>query len=206
MRGNGVTVSNLDSDVFWTTIRQSHIVDKLVARPFPLGPATQIKVAVRGYVAGYNRWLHDIGGSRGVTDPACRGKAWVHPISTQDAYLRFYQLVLLAGYDVVMPGIAEAKPPIAGVIPAGTPSARAPADPAKVGALITDGWHRLMGHLGSNAVAVGRAGTRDRTHGLLLGNPHFPWVDTERFYQAQLTIPGTLNVTGASLFGVPVVL
>src|SRR5437899_12974282 len=30
MRGNGVTVSNLDSDVFWTTIRQSHIVDKLV--------------------------------------------------------------------------------------------------------------------------------------------------------------------------------
>src|SRR5207248_4888504 len=70
MRGNGVTVSNLDSDVFWTTIRQSHIVDKLVARPFPLGPATQIKVAVRGYVAGYNRWLRDIGGSRGVTDPA----------------------------------------------------------------------------------------------------------------------------------------
>src|SRR5437763_1175050 len=81
--------------------------------------------------------------------PACRGKAWLHPITTQDAYRLFYQLVLRAGYDVVMPGIAEAQPPIAGIIPAGTPSARAPADPAdpadpaKAGALIADGWHRL---------------------------------------------------------------
>ena len=53
---------------------------------------------------------------------------------------------------------------------------------------------------------MGRAGTRDHTHGLLLGNPHFPWVGTERFYQAQITIPGKMNVEGASLFGVPLVL
>src|SRR4051794_39118904 len=31
MRGNGVTVSNLDSDIFWTTVRQMHTVDKLLA-------------------------------------------------------------------------------------------------------------------------------------------------------------------------------
>ena len=60
--------------------------------------------------------------------------------------------------------------------------------------------------MGSNAVAIGTAGSADHTHGVLLGNPHFPWVDTERFYQAQLTIPGKLDVTGASLFGVPLVL
>jgi acyl-homoserine-lactone acylase len=201
MRGNGVTVTNLDSDVFWTTIRQSHIVDRLLARPAPYGPMPQIKQAVQGYVDGYNRWLHHVGGARGVKDPACHGKAWVHPITTSDAYLRFYQLWLLAGYDVVMPGIAEAAPP--------SPSNPAPVaslDPQRAARLLAQGWHRSLGGLGSNAVAVGKAGTRDHRHGLLLGNPHFPWVDTERFYQAQLTIPGVVNVTGASLFGVPVVL
>ena len=41
---------------------------------------------------------------------------------------------------------------------------------------------------------------------MLLGNPHFPWDGPERFYQAQLTIPGEINVSGGSLFGVPLVL
>ncbi len=41
---------------------------------------------------------------------------------------------------------------------------------------------------------------------MLLGNPHFPWQGSERFYQAQLTIPGKINASGASLFGVPVIL
>src|SRR3954451_24868639 len=69
MRGNGVTVSNLDSDVFWTTIAQSHIVDKLLARPAPYGPTPQIKQAVQGYVDGYNRWLRDVGGAPGGQGP-----------------------------------------------------------------------------------------------------------------------------------------
>src|SRR4051812_36831441 len=200
MQGNGVTVSNLDSDIFWTQVRQSHIVDHLLARPEPFGPKPEIKQAVRGYVAGYNRYLRHVGGANGVKDPACHGKAWVHPITTQDAFLRFYQLVLLAGQDVVMPGIAEARPPS----PA-DPVPTAAMDPQKAARLLQVGWHRMMGGLGSNAVAVGSAGTRNH-HGLLLGNPHFPWTDTERFYQAHLTIPGVVDVTGASLFGVPVVL
>jgi len=111
MQGNSVTVTNLDSDIFWTEVRQSGIVDTLLARPTPLGPEPKVKLAVRGYVAGYNRYLRDVGGSDGISDPACGGAKWVHPITTLDAYLRFYQLVLLAGQDVVMPGIAEAAPP-----------------------------------------------------------------------------------------------
>src|SRR3954447_9904311 len=200
MQGNSVTVSKLDSDIFWTEVRQSHIIDGLLAKPQPFGPKPAVKHAVRGYVAGYNRWLNDVGGPDGVKDPACHGQAWVHPITVRDAYLRFYQLVLLAGQDVVMPGIAEAEPP--------GPDNPAPAtalDPRKAATLIAAGWHRAMGGLGSNAVAVGRAGTRNG-HGLLLGNPHFPWVDTERFYQAHLTIPGVVDVTGVSLFGVPIIL
>jgi acyl-homoserine-lactone acylase len=40
---------------------------------------------------------------------------------------------------------------------------------------------------------------------MVLGNPHFPWYGGERFYQFQLTLPGKLDVQGASLYGVPVV-
>ena len=40
---------------------------------------------------------------------------------------------------------------------------------------------------------------------MLLGNPHFPWDGPERFYQAHLTIPGEINVAGASLFGAPII-
>jgi len=65
---------------------------------------------------------------------------------------------------------------------------------------------RLHGALGSNAVAIGKGGTRDHRHGLLLGNPHFPWIGPQRFYQAQLTIPGRLNVEGVSLLGTPLIL
>ncbi|MBV9292163.1 MAG: penicillin acylase family protein [Frankiales bacterium] len=200
MQGNSVTVSNLDSDFFWTEVRQSHAVEKLLARKGPMSLSPRVRQAVTGYVAGYNRWLKHVGGGARVTDPACRGAKWLHPITTLDAYLRFYQLILLAGQDVVMPGIAEAEPPSASNPPA------AGLAPRKAARLLAVGWHQSMGGLGSNAVAVGKAGVKGHKHGLLLGNPHFPWTDTERFYQAQLTIPGVVNVTGASLFGVPVVL
>ena len=58
---------------------------------------------------------------------------------------------------------------------------------------------------GSNAYGLGREATRSG-HGMVLGNPHFPWQGSQRFYQSHLTIPGKLDVAGASLFGVPLVL
>lgn len=58
--------------------------------------------------------------------------------------------------------------------------------------------------MGSNAVAFsGRATANGK--GLLLGNPHYPWHGGRRFWQSQQTIPGELNVSGASLLGNPVV-
>jgi acyl-homoserine-lactone acylase len=99
-----------------------------------------------------------------------------------------------------MQGITEAAPPKAAQ--AGQPAA---ASPARTARALAAAWRAHTSTLGSNAVAIGSAGTRDHL-GLLLGNPHFPWIGTERFYQAQLTIPGKINVTGASLYGVPLVL
>jgi acyl-homoserine-lactone acylase len=154
--GNGVTANNLDSDFFFQQIKDSHVIDTLLAKPPPMGPKPEVREAVRGYVAGYNKYLADVGGRNGVPDPRCRGKDWVRPITEQDAYLRFYQLVELASGDVVIPGIAEAQPPTPS-LPLGGGS---PLNISKTADALT-GRLPLMGGIGSNAVAVGKAGTRD---------------------------------------------
>jgi acyl-homoserine-lactone acylase len=197
-RGNGFSAGNLNSDFFFKQIIDARTIERLLAKPPPFGPVPQVKQLVRGYVAGYNRYLSDVGGSKGVPDQTCRGKPWVRPITVADAYRRFYQLVLLASQDVAIDGIGSAQPPGSGLpLPLALDAAQTARELSQ----------RLpLQGIGSNAVAVGRGGTRDHKHGLLLGNPHFPWVGTERFYQAQLTVPGKMNVQGASLFGVPLVL
>ncbi len=55
--GNGVTVTNLDSDFFWQQIIDSGVIDHLLSLPPPLGLEPQAKQTVAGYVAGYNRYL-----------------------------------------------------------------------------------------------------------------------------------------------------
>jgi acyl-homoserine-lactone acylase len=204
-RGVGETVTNLDSDLFFRQIIDSRIVQRSLR-----GLSPQVAQIEAGYVRGYNRYLASVGGARGVPDPACRGQAWVRPITLQDSYLRFYQLMLMAGEGGVIGGIAQAAPPKTAA--AGSPAAARPqaaavalADPRRAARELAAGFRAEFGKLGSNAVAIGSAGTRSH-HGLLLGNPHYPWIGPERFYQAQLTIPGKINVTGVSLYGVPVIL
>ncbi|MEA2467728.1 MAG: acyl-homoserine-lactone acylase, partial [Thermoleophilaceae bacterium] len=196
-RGNGFSANNLNSDFFYKQIIDSRVIENLLAKPPPDGPVPEVKQGVRGYVAGYNKYLSDVGGPDGITDPTCKGKPWVRPITVKDAYRRFYQLVLLASQDVAIDGIGGAQPPGGGGgggLPIDIPTTTRELNER----LPVDG-------IGSNAVAVGRKGTRNK-RGLLLGNPHFPWLGTERFYQAHLRVPGKVNVQGASLFGVPLVL
>jgi len=195
-RGNGFVENNLESDIYFQQIIDSHIVQHLEQ-----GLSTDEKQIEVGYVKGYNTYLAVVGGSKGVPDPTCRGQAWVKPITLQESYLRFYQLMLESSGDVVIQGITEAAPPAAAQ--AAHPTAAA--SPARTARALAAAWRAHTSTLGSNAVAIGSAGTRDH-RGLLLGNPHFPWLGTERFYQSQLTIPGKINVTGASLYGVPLVL
>ena len=59
--------------------------------------------------------------------------------------------------------------------------------------------------LGSNAYGFGGDAT-DNGKGMVLGNPHFPWAGSERFYQSHVTVPGKLDVSGGTLYGVPAVL
>lgn len=205
IRGNGSTANNLNSDFFYQRMRDRKEVERLVAVPPPLGPKPQIKQALGGYVAGYNAYLHEIGGSDGVPDPTCRGKAWVRPITIMDVYRRFYSLAILASQGVALDGIGAAQPPTPSLTQPAT-RAGAEAEALAAAAAIPPGEiDRRLGGLGSNAYAIGRSLSRDG-HGLLYGNPHFPWQGPERFYQSHLTIPGKLDVTGGSLMGVPIVL
>lgn len=191
-RGNGFPANNLESDFFYQRIKNKNIVEGLLAQPPPDGPVDEIREGVRGYVAGYNKYLAETGVNN-LPDPRCAGKPWVRPITEMDAYRRFYQLALLASQTVAINGIADAKTP--GNMPGSL-------DPNSIA-------QGLLGNLslpiGSNAIALGSQGTANGS-GMLLGNPHFPWDGPERFYQAHLMIPGKLNVSGGSLYGVPLVL
>jgi len=53
--------------------------------------------------------------------------------------------------------------------------------------------------------AVGK-GRSQSGHGMLLANPHLRWEGAQLFHEIQLTVPGRINVTGATLIGFPVVL
>src|SRR5690242_10859333 len=114
-RGNGFSANNLNSDFFYQRIKDDHIVENLLAQPPPDGPVDEIRQGVRGYVAGYNKYLKDTGVNN-LPDPRCRGAAWVKPITEMDAYRRFYQLALLASQTVAIDGIGDQKTP--GGIPA----------------------------------------------------------------------------------------
>ena len=194
VRGNGTNPTNLGSDVVYQHIKDRRTVETLVAAPPPIGPKPEVRRLLHGYVAGWNGWLRDIGGPDAISDARCRGAAWVRPITIMDVYRRMYALSVLASTGAALDGIASAKPVVGSVDAIANALQLAPGE-----------LDRRLGGLGSNAYAIGKRASQDG-HGLLYGNPHFPWQGSERFYQSHLTIPGKLDVTGASLLGVPIVL
>lgn len=182
--------NSLASDLFHRQVIDSGIVERSLGAARP-----EVRELVRGYVAGYNRFLRE----NRITDPTCRGAAWVRPITEMDVYRQFYASATVSGTGALIDSITSTQPPTA---PTATTAAPIPPDAA-------DRVRKALGtkenELGSNAIAVGSAGTTNR-RGLLLGNPHFPWHGGNRFWQSQLTIPGRLDVSGASLLGIPLIL
>ena len=143
-----------------------------------------------GFAAGSTRYLR--AGRAKLPDPTCRGKAGCAR-SAIDMYRRFYQLGLRASSGNFLDEIVAAKPPPAGAAAATT----AIADPRR-------SQRARPAALGSNAYGIGRDGARGE-RSLVLGNPHFPWQGSERWYELHLTIPGKLDAIGAALQGVPAV-
>ncbi|MEG3181340.1 penicillin acylase family protein [Sphingomonas sp. LT1P40] len=173
------TVDNLTSDVFFRGA-----VDLPALRKGVRSQGREVLALVAGYVAGYNRYLRDIG--PGGVPAECRGKAWVRPITADDTLRLNEKQMLLASSLALAPAIAGATPP--GAAPAVKTGMRLP-DPGELG-------------IGSNGWAFGGDVTADQ-RGMLIGNPHFPWSGPSRFWQMQVTIPGQLDVAGVGIAGSP---
>jgi acyl-homoserine-lactone acylase len=152
---------------------------------------------LEGYAAGYNRYLKD---RAGHYPDACRNAAWVRPISPEDMYLVLGEKALHASGEVFAAEI------VAGALDAGSPVQRVAMATRAVdrGFLQARLDELTAAKLGSNALALGKEVT-ESGRGMLLGNPHYPWTSTDRFYQAHLTVPGRYDAMGVILGGIPLV-
>ena len=201
---NSTINNNLESDFFFSLLIAEQRVENLLAMDSPNGPKPEARELVRGYVAGYNRYLRDTGVDN-LPDARCRGADWVREITELDVYRHVYMLAILASTGVAIEGIAGAQPPVPSSSSSQAPSAQAKPSlsPEEIAAQIAEGWKGVK--VGSNAIALAGDAT-DTGRGMLLGNPHFPWYGAELFYHFHMTIPGELDVIGTGLLGLPLVL
>ena len=175
----------------------AHMDDAALARSWSLVSADAQALA-RGYVAGYNRFLRDHGQR---LPAACRARDWVKPMTLSEFYRASELSAVQASVGAFADAVVAATPP--------APAATTPAA-ARDGAVDTNtataetarAAMREIGIIdspyGSNAWAFGKDTTADG-RGVLLGNPHFPWVGTNRFWQMHLTVPGDFDVMGAGI-------
>lgn len=185
----GGSGTNLEWDTLVRDLHDRRVVEKLLADPVA-GPTDRAKAMVVAETAGINDWL----AANEITDPACADDDWIQPtVTTTDVWYAFYLAQLISSTSRLLPQITSATPPTGAAEPAPRPS-RA----ALLEALGQDD------QFGSNATAVGGADTSTR-RGMILGNPHFPWLGRYRFTQMHLTVPGKLDVAGGALTGFPAI-
>ncbi|MFT5450723.1 MAG: acyl-homoserine-lactone acylase [Enterobacterales bacterium] len=146
---------------------------------------------VEGYAEGYNKYVRETG--RDNITSWCKGETWVREITAADIFSRFQVL-------------AQSGPRMSGMIASAQPPKQAEKEVAALSlsqASFSDEIDDLKSrYLGSNGWAFGKERT-ENGRGLLLGNPHYPWTGTNRFWEKHLTIPGKLNIYGVHLIGAP---
>jgi len=196
---------NLGSDFFY----KLHMTPAL-AQAMKAAAGQETRDLVSGFVAGYNRYLRDLG-PNGLPSE-CKGAAWVKPMTEDEAYWRFSQAAMAGSSIQFINAIGSAQPPaIAPAVAAlgsSLPSARAMKQRATQLAVLrsplvrgTDMLHEHV--IGSNGYGLGKGVTQSGA-GIVMGNPHFPWWGALRLHQLHLTIPGQYDVFGATLLGAPV--
>lgn len=191
----GSYASNVNSDFFWSSLITQERIDA-----FREGAGPQAVAASQGFADGFNRYLRELrNGQHPGRQVACRDAAWVRPITLEDMLRRYIRLAVLASSSVFPTEIATAKPPSGpgDILP--LPNTQEILDAVNPADL------PFPLKIGSNMYGLGPEATQNG-QSMLFGNPHFPWVGTERLYQMQLTVPGKANVFGSSLYGVPAVL
>ena len=204
----GAVGTNVNQDFFWKSIIDDKVVEKLLDQKFPGGPSQDARKMARGYAAGFNKYLADQGGRDGISDPRCKGQDYVRPITEIDEWRLALGQAMRASSNTNLAGIVAAAPPATPV----TRAARGDAagEPVLTEDEIADNLEGTMFDpreeptLGSNAIGLGSDSTRSG-NGMVLANPHFPWTGGDRFWEFQLTVPGEVDVVGASLMGLPAI-
>ncbi len=131
--------TNLSSDLFFRGVRDARTVEKLLDRPAPEGPSRQARELMRGWAAGYDAWLRQ----NEITDPACRGKDWVRPVTATDVARRGYALTVLGGQGALADAITGPVPRPPGPPPAAGRAPIRPPPPARTSPPgTTPGWAR----------------------------------------------------------------
>ncbi len=187
-----INLNNEDSDFFF----KGYIDQAQLTANYASG-SSDVRDMLAGYVAGYNRYLKEYAGKYPA---ACNNAAWVKPITIEDMYLVLAEKALHASGEVFAQEFVNGGRLAGQVVPL-APAQAGKADETLLRARLA----RLTSEqLGSNAIGVGKElSTSGR--GLLLGNPHYPWTSTDRFYQAHLTVPGRYDAMGVVLGGIPMV-
>ena len=182
--GAGDKDANIVSDLYHQRLIQTGRLEALLAGDVPGGfkPSADARAMAKGFIAGINRYVRDTGAAS-IPDARCRGAAWVRTYDETD----YWRSTLAGQQPTLMAGVAAAAPPgVADIIAPQGPAERSP---------VPEGQ-------GSNAYALGREVTKSG-HGVLLGNPHYPWDGINRFTRMHLIIPGKLNIVGAGLQNTP---
>ncbi|MFK8001951.1 MAG: penicillin acylase family protein [Polyangiales bacterium] len=176
--GRGIDDVNLHRDLTYKSLdlygRARRAVD---------GGPEDIRERLRGYAAGYNAYLEEVG-MDGVSG-WCAGGAWLRPIDEYD----------VAAFHVVL-GTSPSVGPFASFIATASPPGEAgtrqvlpmPPPPSD----------------GSNSWAIGRERSTGGT-AMLMGNSHLSWEDRLHYHEVHLTIPGRLNAYGATIVGFPAI-
>ena len=177
------TLSNEQVDLFIA----AHMDDDRLARAWAQA-SPDVQSMARGYVAGYNRFLSD---RAAVLPLACRSKEWVKPMTLRDYYRATEITAIQAGIGLFADAILDAHPPAnrLSMMPPEVDWADASKTMQEIGLLEPP--------IGSNAWAFGKD-TTATGRGVLLANPHFPWIGTNRFWQMHITIPGKLDAMGVA--------
>jgi acyl-homoserine-lactone acylase len=162
----------------------------------------RVRAMLSGYTKGYNHYLKITPVDQ--QDPQCAGQPWLQPIEEVD-------LVTYALGVALLPGAGQFLAPMFIAAPPGESYAPELAVASKPGkeqgiALVDLKQVRIPEKnpidLGSNGWALGMDRTESQ-RGMLLANPHFAHTGNLRFWQFHTTIPGAMDVMGASLAGMP---
>jgi acyl-homoserine-lactone acylase len=196
LRWFGESEGNLANDLVYRFFAS----DEYIQNEFIAAADETLQALSRGYAEGFNRYLEETGvGNLAEGPEGCRDADWVRPITEIDLGKVYRKLILRAGIGTLARLIQDADAPVMSMA-----SIHEPIAPESV--LIEEAAWGMPDAtaMGSNAYGIGAEGSQTE-HGILLGNPHFPWRGAERWFIHHLTIPGVYDVMGASLQGIPVV-